>query len=83
MFKHLGFSLLGLSEFDPIMSVDLPSETLALLLYSVFLILGVILLINMLIALLSHTYERTEVRDYILSSFLPEGLFSKKVKNRF
>ncbi|KAL9954088.1 hypothetical protein ACROYT_G041582 [Oculina patagonica] len=60
MFKHLGFSLLGSSEFDPMMSVDLPTGTLALLLYSVFLILGVILLINMLIALLSHTYERTE-----------------------
>lgn len=64
MFVHLSFSLVGLSEFHAMVTVDVPSETLALLLYAVFLGLGVILLINMLIALLSHTYQKTEVRDY-------------------
>ncbi|KAJ7330694.1 hypothetical protein OS493_021621 [Desmophyllum pertusum] len=60
MFVHLSFSLVGLSEFHAMVTVDVPSETLALLLYAVFLGLGVILLINMLIALLSHTYQKTE-----------------------
>lgn len=63
MFRHLGFSLVGLSEFHPVTSVDLPAEILAQLLYAAFLIWGVILLINMLIALLSHTYEQTKVRE--------------------
>ncbi|KAJ7379865.1 hypothetical protein OS493_012618, partial [Desmophyllum pertusum] len=40
-------------------SVDAPSETLARLFYATFLIFGAILLINMLIALLSNTYQRT------------------------
>lgn len=71
MFVHLSFSLVGLSEFHAMVTVDVPSETLALLLYAVFLGLGVILLINMLIALLSHTYQKTEVRDYI---FFAKGL---------
>ena len=67
MFRHLGFSLVGLSEFHPIWSADLPAEALGQILYAAFLIWGVILLINMLIALLSHTYEQTEVRKFILS----------------
>jgi len=62
MFKHLGLSLVGLSELHPVTSVDLSAEALSQLLYAAFLIWGVILLINMLIALLSHTYEQTEVR---------------------
>jgi len=75
MFRHLGFSLVGLSEFHPMTSVDLPSETLAQILYAAFLIWGVILLINMLIALLSHTYEQTEVRDFSVL-FLQRASFS-------
>lgn len=73
MFRELGFSLVGLSEFHPVTSVDLPAEALAQVLYSAFLIWGVILLINMLIALLSHTYEQTEVRKFTLSVLLPNG----------
>ena len=65
MLKHLSFSLVGLSNFHPMVSVDLPSEILAQVLYAAFLILGVILLINMLIALLSHTYEQTKVSNDI------------------
>jgi len=67
MFTHLGWSLLGPSgEVDRLTSVDQLSETIARIFFAVFLIIGVILLINMLIALLSHTYQRTEVRDYII-----------------
>lgn len=77
MFKHLGFSLVGLSQFHPVTSVDLPAEALAQILYAAFLIWGVILLINMLIALLSHTYEQTKVREFISKrSFIPTGLWS-------
>ena len=62
MLTHLGWSLLGISEeSDPMVSVDGPSETIARLLFGVFLILGVILLLNMLIALLSNTYQQTQV----------------------
>ncbi|KAJ7379858.1 hypothetical protein OS493_012610 [Desmophyllum pertusum] len=65
MITHLGWTLLGVSEeFDPMISVDAPSENLARLLYATFLILGVILLINMLIALLSNTYQRTEDNSF-------------------
>ena len=64
MVTFLGWSLLGASEdFDPIAmsSADFPSQTLARILYASFLIMGAILLINMLIALLSNTYQRIEV----------------------
>jgi len=69
MFRHLGFSLVGLSEFHPVTSVDLPAEILAQLLYAAFLIWGVILLINMLIALLSHTFEQTKEKSVEKWSF--------------
>lgn len=58
---YLGWSLLGKSEdFDPIKGADFFSESLARILYASFLIMGAILLINMLIALLSNTYQRIE-----------------------
>lgn len=60
--SHLGWSLLGASEeSDNLTSVDFPSETIARILYAAFLIFGVILLLNMLIALLCNTYQRIEV----------------------
>ena len=60
--KHIGWSLLGQSgKVDPMESVDVPSVTLARILYAGFLTMGVILLINMLIALLSNTYQRIKV----------------------
>ena len=62
MITHFGWSLLGASEeFDPMTSVDFPSVILARILYAGFLIMGVVLLINMLIALLSNTYQRVQV----------------------
>ena len=65
MVKHLGWTLLGSAEeeSDPMASVDLSSVVLARIFYAAYLIIGVILLVNMLIALLSNTYQRTEVRD--------------------
>ena len=63
MFSHLGLSLLDQSEeSDPMTSADHPSVILAQIFFVAFLILGVVLLINMLIALLSNTYQKTEVR---------------------
>ena len=61
MVKHLTWSLLGIAELDPLDSVDSASVTLARLLFGAFLIMGVILLVNMMIALLSNTYQRVEV----------------------
>lgn len=61
MITFLGWSLLGASEdLDPMTSADLPSQTLARIFYAGFLVMGVILLINMLIALLSNTYQRIQ-----------------------
>ena len=65
MITYMGWTLLGVSDdFDPMKSVDLPSMILAQVLLAFFLIMGVILLINMLIALLSNTYQRIEVKEF-------------------
>jgi len=59
---HLSWSLLEIEQdSNPLNSVDTPSVALAKLLYAVFLFIAVILLVNMLIALLSHTYQRVKV----------------------
>ena len=61
--KHLSWSFLGIEELDPLESVDSASVTMAHLLFAAFLIMGVILLVNMMIALLSNTYQRVKVRS--------------------
>ena len=66
MVKHLCWSLLGIAELDPLDSVDSPSVTLARFLFGAFLVMGVILLINMMIALLSNTYQRVEVNHIFM-----------------
>lgn len=58
--KHLCWSLLGIAELEALDSVDSATVTLAHLLYGIFLVVGVILLVNMMIALLSNTYQRVE-----------------------
>ena len=64
---HLPWSLLDLSDgLTPLKSADSFSETIALLLYAGYLVLALILLINMLIALLSNTYQRVQVRIQLL-----------------
>ena len=52
-------------ELDPLDSVDHTSETIARFLFAVFLVLGVILLMNMMIALLSNTYQRVQVKLFV------------------
>ena len=61
MLEHLWWSLLGVADLDPLNSVDEPSVYLAHFLYALFLILGAVLLVNMMIALLSNTYQQVEV----------------------
>ena len=61
MTPHLAFSLLGVTGLEKFKSVDPASELMAKLLYAIFLIMGVILLINMMIALLSNTYQHVQV----------------------
>ena len=64
---HLAWSLLDLSDgLTPLKSADSFSETIALLLYAGYLVFALILLINMLIALLSNTYQRVQVRIQLL-----------------
>ena len=59
--KHLCWSLLGIVELDPLDSADAATVTVVRILYGVYLIMGVILLVNMMIALLSSTYQRVQV----------------------
>ncbi|KAL9984282.1 hypothetical protein ACROYT_G006557 [Oculina patagonica] len=72
--KHLCWSLLGIVELDPLDSTDNPSVTVVHFLYGAFLIMGVILLINMMIALLSNTYTRVEENS------LKEWSFKKAIR---
>ncbi|KAK2573185.1 Short transient receptor potential channel 4 [Acropora cervicornis] len=61
MVEHLCWSLMGDVEVDPLESADDPSVMLVHFLYGAFLVMGVILLINMMIALLSNTYQNVQV----------------------
>ena len=61
MAQHLIWSCLGISGLEQLDSVDRPSVSLSYLLYGLFLIMVVVLLVNMMIALLSNTYNRVEV----------------------
>ena len=64
MAEHLGWSLLGMSNLELLNSDDSFSRSLGYLLYTLFLVMGVILLINVLIALLSNTYQQVQVTHY-------------------
>ena len=61
MTKLLTWSLLGIADLDPLDSVDSTSLIIVHFLFGTFLVLGVILLVNMMIAILSNTYQRVEV----------------------
>ena len=61
--KHLSWSFLGIATLDHLESEDSASTTIAHFLFAAFLIMGVILLVNMMIALLSNTYQRVKVRS--------------------
>ncbi|RMX45056.1 hypothetical protein pdam_00011500 [Pocillopora damicornis] len=57
---HLTWSLLGLAEVDKLDAADFPSVFFIRLLYGLFLIMVVVLLVNMMIALLSNTYQQVQ-----------------------
>ena len=73
--KHLFWSLLGLAELDTLDSIDHISVTIVHFLYGVFLVLGVILLVNMMIALLNNTYQKVQVKRTFLFNFLCFNIF--------
>jgi hypothetical protein len=59
---HLTWSLVGDADLDPLQSSDETSDILARILYCIFLIISVVMLMNMMIALLSNTYQKVEVK---------------------
>jgi len=59
--QHLIWSVLGIAELEPLQSSDGTSNVLAQLLYGTFLVMAVVMLMNMMIALLSNTYQQVEV----------------------
>ncbi|EDO38427.1 predicted protein [Nematostella vectensis] len=62
--RHLSWSLLGLADTSSLDSSDGFSEGLAKVLYGLFLIMGVVMLMNMMIALLSNTYQQVEDNSF-------------------
>ena len=59
--NHLCWTLLGITELELFNSTESSSDTMAKILYAIFIIVALVLLVNMMIAVLSHTYERVEV----------------------
>jgi len=75
--KHLSWTLLGVTELDVFNAgVETPSDHLAQILYAVFIIAALVLLVNMMIAVLSNTYERVQV--ILLPTFLKKKRASKQ-----
>ena len=68
MVKHLIWSLLDLADLDRLNSVDNLSVFLVQVLYGLFLVMAVVLLVNMMIALLSNTYQQVQVLNRSLPS---------------
>ena len=50
-----------MAEVDSLNSVDEATVTLCKVLYAIYLVVAGVLLMNMMIALLSNTYQRVEV----------------------
>ena len=61
---HLVWSVFGLTNLETMESHDTWSSTIVDVLYVMFLILSVIMLINMLVALLTNTYNKVEVNNF-------------------
>ena len=61
---HLVWTLLGITELDPFNTIghESSSDSLGRILYGIFIIGALVLLVNMMIAVLSHTYERVQVK---------------------
>ena len=62
-------------------SMDSPSETLVRIVYAGIIIIGVILLINMLMALLSNTYQRLQVREWSIRDIEISGGWKRSTKH--
>lgn len=60
--KHLAWTLLGITELEIFSTTESASDFLATILYAIFIVVALVLLVNMMIAVLSHTYERVQVR---------------------
>ena len=58
---HLIWSVFGLTNLETMESHDKLSTAVVGVLYVLFLILSVIMLVNMLVALLTNTYNKVEV----------------------
>ena len=68
---HLIWSVFGLTNPETMESRDNLSTTVVGVLYVMFLILSVIMLVNMLVALLTNTYNKVEVSNYLPSFLYP------------
>ena len=66
---HLIWSVFGLTNLETMESHDKLSTAVVGVLYVMFLILSVIMLVNMLVALLTNTYNKVEVRKHIIPVF--------------
>lgn len=62
---HLIWSVFGLTNPETMESRDNLSTAVASVLFVLFLILSVIMLVNMLVALLTNTYNKVEVSSYL------------------
>ena len=58
---HLIWSVFGLTDLEKMESQEQLSSTVVGVLYVLFLIISVIMLVNMLVALLTNTYDKVEV----------------------
>ena len=74
---HLIWAVFGLTNLETMESRDNLSTAVVGVLYVMFLILSVIMLVNMLVALLTNTYNKVEVSNYIPPYFtLPQRVMN-------
>ncbi|XP_068711730.1 short transient receptor potential channel 2-like [Montipora foliosa] len=66
---HLVWTLLGITELDPFNANESLSDLLAKILYAIFIIFALVLLVNMMIAFLCHTYDRVQKNSLRIWSF--------------
>ena len=64
---HLIWSVFGLTNLETLESHDIRSNTVVGILFVMFLVLSVIMLINMLVALLTNTYNKVEVNNFAVT----------------
>lgn len=78
---HLIWSVFGLTNLETMESRDNLSTAVVGVLYVMFLILSVIMLVNMLVALLTNTYNKVEVSNLLYPIFtLPQRVMKASSK---